>query len=62
MMRPYWHNLYSNKIWLRERRYYLELNTLCIICEIDGSIEPSQRIGYIVDPRVDIDLLWDQSN
>jgi 5-methylcytosine-specific restriction enzyme A len=48
--------------WQKYRESFLKRNPVCVICELEGIIEPATVVDHIIPHRGDHKLFWDAVN
>lgn len=54
--------LYNLTSWRRQRRIFLQLNPLCIVCQDLGMVVGSTVVDHIIPHRGNLSLFFDQDN
>jgi 5-methylcytosine-specific restriction enzyme A len=48
--------------WQRERKQFLDLHPLCVMCQKNGHVTPATVVDHIIPHKGDPTLMWDWPN
>lgn len=57
-----WTHLYNKRKWRAYSKAFRESRPLCVRCQAEGRLVPTQVCDHIVSHRGDLGLFWDTAN